>query len=138
MNAERFAALLEAYGAEPRRWPAAERSAGEAFAGGVEGRAALAAELELDSWLDASSAARPTHDLRMRVLAAAPKPGVWSRFAQPWLRAWAPGAGLAAAGLAGVVFGLALAGPQADSRGDALLAEIGAYDEAVLSLDAAL
>ena len=32
MNAERFASLLDAYGAEPRRWPDAERDAAQAFA----------------------------------------------------------------------------------------------------------
>jgi hypothetical protein len=71
MNPGRFALLIEAYGAEPSRWPAAERAAAEAFAasGAVPG-AALADAAILDRTLDRL----PTEDirpaLRARVLAA--------------------------------------------------------------------
>ncbi len=53
MNCERFAAIVEAYGAEPRRWPAAEREAARTFAASDAQAAALLAEaLALDALLD--------------------------------------------------------------------------------------
>jgi len=66
MDLARFGALLEAYGAEPSRWPAAERAAAEAFA--VEHPNAVSPLLRearaLDAALDQGQAAdAPNHDL---------------------------------------------------------------------------
>jgi hypothetical protein len=136
MDARRFEALLDAYGAEPQRWPAGEREAAQAFARTEDGGALLRATLELDDWLDAAAPIRPSPELRERVLAAAPQPGRRNSVIA-WLeRAWGPGAGLAAAGLAGVLFGAALSGPRTDAQAEILLAEAGAYDEAALSVEA--
>lgn len=54
MNLERFAVIVDAYGADPRRWPAAERDAAQAFAT-TDARASvlLAEALALDAGLDA-------------------------------------------------------------------------------------
>lgn len=75
MNRERFEHLLSAYGADIRRWPAAEREAASAFAAQAEA-GALAEERALDAALDALAA--PPKDyalLEARILKQAPKPG---------------------------------------------------------------
>ncbi len=113
MNRERFDHLLEAYGADFRRWPAEERAAGEAFgaahAGEVAG--AMAAARGLDSALDAAVAGEPTPALSARILVAAPKPRVRTGFDQR--AGWA----LAACALIGVMlgFGGGMLAPVADN-----------------------
>lgn len=107
----RFAALAEAYGADLRRWPAAERATAEALAAGDPAASAvLGRERRLDAWLDAYSIRAPSPALVGRVLAAAPQPALlWSR-----ARLWWSGLGLAGVGLAGALTGalaLALATP---------------------------
>jgi hypothetical protein len=134
MDARRFEALLDAYGAEPRRWPAAERSAAEAFARTADGPALLAAGAEVDDWLAMSATPQPSAALREAVLAQAPRPDLRNGLTAWWtpLRGWAPGAGLAAAGLAGVLFGATLTGAPTEPQVELLLAEAGPYDEAAL------
>lgn len=68
MTPERFSALLEAYGADPRRWPADERAAAGRFATGQKAEQAEAAAL--DRLLDAATVPAPAPGLRTRVLAA--------------------------------------------------------------------
>lgn len=54
MNLERFAVIVDAYGADPRRWPAAERDAAQSFAASDAQAAVLLADaLALDASLDA-------------------------------------------------------------------------------------
>lgn len=73
MRPERFAALLDAYGAEPRRWPDQERQAAlEYLMTTPEARRLRAEAAELDRLLDTVPAAPPTAALRDRVLAEAP------------------------------------------------------------------
>ena len=127
MDRTRFSAIVEAYGAEPRRWPAVERDAAAAFVAedpGVE--ADLADARRLEHWLDANVTPEPSAASRRRIVEAAPRGASW-RWALNW---WAPGAGLAAAAVAGVVAGSSLLGP--DPRVDVLLAEAEAYDVATL------
>lgn len=138
MNPQRFEALLDVYGAEPRRWPEAERAGAAAFARTAEGMAALRAAQALDDQLDAWTVGHPSHELRTRVLAGAPAPRAGGVFAGRWARIWAPGAGLAAAGLAGVLFGAVLSDRNGDSSVETLLAEAGAYEDAALTVEAAL
>lgn len=106
MSPERFDALIAAYGAEPSRWPAAEREAATAYLGRRPD--ALGAEQALDEALDAWRPAPASAALRERILAAAPRPAPtrWS-----WRQVWLPGAGLAAACAAGAVVGATLVGP---------------------------
>lgn len=147
MDAERFEALIDACGARPERWPASVRAEAETFSHGAEGRAVLLAAQELDSLLQTFTAPDPDPALRARVLAAAPSGPSWTSAIDRWTRAssrfWAPGAGLAAAGVAGVLFGAVLSGSATDAPAETLLAEAflaetGPYDEAMPNLDEAL
>lgn len=107
MNTERFENLIAAYGAEPSRWPEAERKAAMAFM--ASDRAAAERMLfearMIDAALDASPTPQVSHALRERILAAAPreKPAASPAFGWPrWLRA---GAGLVAACAVGAAAG---------------------------------
>lgn len=73
MRPERFAALLDAYGAEPRRWPEGERQAALEYLMASRGARRLRDDAAaLDGLLDAVPPARPSAGLRERVLANAP------------------------------------------------------------------
>jgi hypothetical protein len=124
MNRNRFFAILEAFGAEPRRWPTAERAEALVFAGAdAEAGAALRRAEELDGLLDESRPLAPSPALRRRIVEAAPQP----RVRRSALRWFAPGAGLAAAGVAGLVFGVSLLAPP-EAAPDALLADLDTYE----------
>ena len=75
MDRERFAELLDAYGADFRRWPAAVRAEAAAFTAQNADAAALIAEAgSLDALLDSvRGETRPSTDLAARILAAAPR-----------------------------------------------------------------
>lgn len=75
MDLTRFSELLDAYGADPRRWPAAERSAAQDLLAGC----AQALELQrkaalLDEALDQYLPAPPAPALRQKLLGAVPLP----------------------------------------------------------------
>jgi len=123
MDRARFEALAQAYGADLRRWPPAERASADDFviADPQAARAALAAAEPLDDLLHASRNPVPSPELRASVLAGAPKP----RRAAPRFGFWLSGASLAAAGVAGVMVGVSMAGGMvADARVDAMLADL--------------
>ncbi|QGZ95571.1 hypothetical protein [Terricaulis silvestris] len=74
MDRERFEVLLDAYGADFRRWPDDERAAGEAFAAQDAGAAAmLNAARALDRALSLAGGAPDTSALAARILATAPR-----------------------------------------------------------------
>lgn len=75
MDRERFAELLDAYGADFRRWPAETRAAAAAYAAQNAEAAALIAEArKLDAVLDAGrEQAPPSAELADRILAFAPR-----------------------------------------------------------------
>lgn len=105
MDIERFERLIEAYGADPRRWPVTEREAARAFAHAHAERCGplLEAAHELDLAMDCAPVGAPSLALRERVIGAAPRglrPGLGA--ATRWL--WWPG--LAAACAAGVLAGV--------------------------------
>ena len=134
MNAQRFQNLAEAYGADLRHWPEAERGAARAFMGAdPHGAERLLFEArQMDLVLDASSRAVVSHDLRERVIAMAATAGLKprARFAFGHL-AWASGAGWAAACAAGVLVGLNLSQPAVSrAEADAVL-----YQSQLLALD---
>ena len=87
---------------------------------------------DLNRLLDAYRAPPPSAALRDRVLAAAPKRGRRLGVDPFW---WLSGAGLAAAGVAGLVVGAALSPPPSEEP-EALLAEAVSYEE-VLAVDGA-
>ncbi|MFZ2030185.1 MAG: hypothetical protein WAU68_07755 [Vitreimonas sp.] len=116
MDRARFEYLLDAYGAEFRRWPQDERATGEAFAHDNADALAplLNAAYALDAKLNwASAAPAASADLINRLVAAAPR----ARLA-PKQTSFAPaGWALAACTLLGVLIGYsggALAAPSAD------------------------
>lgn len=115
IDLDRFLELVEAYGAEPERWPEGERAGALALlATSPEARAACREAAALDGLLDELRGFRPSTVLTARVLAAAPakpaKPGsVLSavlRSLWPARPIWQPAGGLAAAALLGLAVGL--------------------------------
>lgn len=105
MTPGRFAEILAAYGAEPRRWPDAERGAAQAFLRMAPGAAArLEAAADVDDLLLLSRAPLPSAVLRGHVLSAAPRRSVRGR-ALLW---WA-GFAMAGAAVAGALTGTAAA-----------------------------
>jgi len=70
MKRDRFQALIDAYGANPSRWPARERAAAEAFAARDEAAKTLLADAALvDETLDRLSTEEVPARLRARILA---------------------------------------------------------------------
>lgn len=100
----RFEALLDAYGAEPRRWPADRRAAAEALlARSAEARAMQASAARLDALLDTAAIEPAPAHLVGRVIAAAPQPKVARG---GWFAGWLkPATGLAFAAVLGLALG---------------------------------
>jgi hypothetical protein len=74
MTLDRFRAIVAAYGAEPARWPAAERAGCESLLTvSIEARALVGEAASLDAALDALPAFHPTPAMRTAALAAAPR-----------------------------------------------------------------
>ncbi|WP_235561466.1 hypothetical protein [Brevundimonas sp. Root1279] len=132
MTPERFIALVEAYGADRRRWPETDRASAEAFATAhpeVAGPALAEAD-DLDALLHRSPTPQVSIALRDRVIAAA---GAAPRAGRRWANrlGLAFGAGWAAAAAAGVVAGVVLTGHlTADVQADAVL-----YQASLLGMD---
>lgn len=85
MDQTRFSALVAAYGADPKRWPDADRPGALAF---MASQPAIARELkadagELDVLLEAARAAPPSAGLAGQILAAGQ---AQTRFAPQWAR----------------------------------------------------
>lgn len=100
MTPKRFREIVEAYGAVPQRWPAAERAAAETFVrNNVEARDVLAREADLDRLLDCYRIASSTSALTGAVVASVPSSRRLS-----WV-ALLKGLGMVGAGLAGAVAG---------------------------------
>jgi hypothetical protein len=136
MTSERFLALVAAYGADARRWPAADRAAAERFAADDPARFAPAvAEADAtDALLHASCVAPPSMALRDRVIASAAEAGLKARREG---RRWVDrlvltlGAGWAAAACAGIVAGVMMTSYlTADAQADAVL-----YQASLLGVD---
>ncbi len=136
MTPERFDALVAAWGADSRRWPAAERAEALAFAAShpEAARAAMAEAETADALLNASRTPYPSAALRDRVIAAAAEAGLSARRqGRKWLdrMALALGAGWAAAACAGVAAGVIMTTHlTADAQADAIL-----YQASLLGVD---
>ena len=107
MTPERFHTLVEAYGADPRRWPGHERADALAWARAhrTESDAMLEEALALDAWLARDLIAPPSRVLVDQIVAGAPVP-VPVRSAPSKRRLfWWSGAAFAGAGLAGALAG---------------------------------
>lgn len=136
MTPARFIALIEAYGADRRRWPEAERATADAFVvqhPDMAGQVLSDAD-DLDALLFASRPLQPSTALRDRVIAAAivraPRKSWLSRLGL------AMGAGWAAAACAGVVAGVVMTDQfTANAQADAVLYQstlVGVDDTEVL------
>ncbi|MCK6190024.1 hypothetical protein [Pseudomonas sp. EYE_354] len=104
MTPERFACLADAYGADLRRWPVAERGAAQALldAGHPHAREALAQATWLDAQLDGHQARFADPALARQIRRSAPlRRSFWSRYAN-----WLSPVGLVGVGIAGVVTGM--------------------------------
>jgi hypothetical protein len=103
MTPERFQQIVEAYGAEPRRWPQQDRAAAQAWAQShrAEADALLAQAAGVDAWLAADQVEPPDALLMKRVLDSAPV----RQPTAPRRRLWWSGAAVAGVGLLGGVAG---------------------------------
>jgi hypothetical protein len=108
MTPERFQAIVEAYGADSRRWPAAERASAEEWAERhrQEADALLADSAWLDACLASDLAPQPSDALFARVVATAPASAAGRRKAAKKSRRWVWWSGAAFAGV-GIAGGLA-------------------------------
>ncbi len=99
-----FEALLDAYGAEPRRWPAERRAEAEALlARSAEARALHEGAARLDALIDTAAVEPAPAHLIGRVIAAAPRPQARRN---GWFAGWLkPAAGLAFAAVLGLALG---------------------------------
>lgn len=108
MTPERFRDLADIYGADPRRWPAAEREAALAFMrdNPYEAEAAFARAAALDEMLSVYSVAPVPAALRERIIASAPgsRRRIWRRAGLWWQAAGLAGLGLAGALAGAIVF----------------------------------
>ncbi|WP_321813310.1 MULTISPECIES: hypothetical protein [unclassified Paraburkholderia] len=109
MTPERFHTLVEAYGADPRRWPQDERADALAWARAhrTQADAVLQEALALDAWLARDLVAPPSRALVEQIVASAPvavpvqaKPDRAKR-----KRFWWSGAAFAGVGIAGALAG---------------------------------
>lgn len=100
MTPERFKALVESYGADPKRWPEAERVAASKQWQDPAMQPYLAEAQQLDHLLAADRNPFIGEDLIARIVATAPTPTVyfWQRW--PW---WLTSTGAAGIGLAGAL-----------------------------------
>ncbi len=144
MGLARFRAILDAFGAEPLRWPAAERASAEALlTDSAEARRLQEAAAALDDLLAQSEAPRPSPQLRAAILHAAPSRQVVQR--GPIRRLWGAavsvlagelggprpaGALLGVALLLGIVAGGALGtNPDADAGAEIDIVQLALLDE---------
>ncbi|SIT46280.1 conserved hypothetical protein [Paraburkholderia ribeironis] len=102
MTPERFQQIIQAYGADPHRWPREERAAAEAWAQShrAAADAVLSAAADLDAWLAADQLEPPGAALQQRIVERAPVQRPTARW-----RLWWSGAAVAGVGLLGGVAG---------------------------------
>ena len=109
MTLERFKAILEAYGGDDKRWPAAERDAARTFAASSsEAQRLLADARMLDRLLDGAASSPTSRALEDRILASFPKGEAAGR--SNWSRQWIPAGAIAASLMLGLATGAALPG----------------------------
>jgi hypothetical protein len=122
MDLNDFQHVLDAWGGDPRRWPADRRAAALALAGSDVRAAALLAQAQaLDALLDQAPVQAPSLALRTRIAGAAldrgrsnpPVRGAVQAQTRSGRR-WLAGAALVAACAAGAVTGVAAATMQAE------------------------
>lgn len=109
LDLARFAEILDAYGADPRRWPEAERDAATALlTRSAEARALRDDAAALDMLLELSAAPAPSPELMADILAGAEPRGLraWLADFWPFGPVWQPASAFAAAAILGIVIGI--------------------------------
>lgn len=139
MTPDRFRELIDAYGADPTRWPANERKAALAFAqNDARAHAMLAEAKSLDALISGMQIEPPTIDTARIVAAAtrfAQEPDTANvvafaakrRVSRPVMM-WARGAALAAATVCGFIIGMSDQGGLNDASALDLLDQVQAED----------
>jgi hypothetical protein len=122
MTRDRARALLAAYGADPGRWPAAERAAAERLAAADPVLAAELAEAQaVDALLDALPAPAPSPALRVALkdIPDGARLGWSGRLSSLWPfgAPWRPAAGLVAAAVLGIFLGIVTSEPTTADSG---------------------
>lgn len=109
MTPERFAHLADAYGADLKRWPEAEREDARALIAQGDTRVLVALDQAswLDQRLDTHLAAQPEGRLVQKIVASASaleRPSFWDRYSE-----WLSRIGFVGVGLAGIAAGMLVA-----------------------------
>jgi len=127
MDIVRLAEILDAWGADSRRWPADEREAALALLAGSEAARALRADAaSLDMLLDLAVAPAPSPALMAAIMAGA-EPAGWRRWlAEFWPvgPAWQPASAFAAALVLGVAIGIGAPDIVLPDTGDSAIADV--------------
>lgn len=107
MTSERFHTLVEAYGADPRRWPEHERADALAWARAhrAQANAVLEEALALDAWLARDMIAPPSRALIEQIVTSGPVAVPVHKAPSKRRMFWWSGAAFAGAGLAGALAG---------------------------------
>lgn len=127
MDLSRLAAILDAYGADPRRWPETEADAALALlAASAEARRLRDAAASLDMLLDRSVQPLASPSLMAAVLADA-RPGSRARWLAdfwPFGPLWQPASALATAIVLGIAVGAGAPDVVLPDYGDAAISEV--------------
>jgi hypothetical protein len=113
IDLERLGTLLDAYGADRARWPAAERAGAWALIeANTQARTLYEDARALDDLLNRASTVEPSLELKAEILAAASRPREsWIRALWPFGAPWKPASALLAAVLLGIIAGVVLPSP---------------------------
>lgn len=126
MTLARLRQILDAYGADSRRWPESERAAAlTLIADSPEAGASRAQAAALDALLDGSAAPAPSPELMAEILAAA-EPSSWRRRAAeiwPFGPIWQPASAMAMAAALGLAIGAVAPGSVLPDLADAAIEE---------------
>lgn len=124
MDLARLAEILDAYGADPSRWPVSERAAVEALIAGSPEAAAMREDAAaLDMLMEISAAPAPSPELMVRVLADN-EPSGWLSALWPFGPVWQPASAMAAAAVLGIVIGAAAPDIVIPDYGDSAIAQV--------------
>jgi hypothetical protein len=115
---ERFRTLVESYGADPARWPDAEKRTFEELASSEEARVWLAEQRRLDDWLDGAEGIAPSPALLRRVAEIPVRHAAHASWVWPFGRLRSLIAAAAAVATVGMVVGITIPDFASDDGAD--------------------
>jgi len=127
VNLARLAEILDAYGADPRRWPAEERAAVEKLiAESVDAGSLHADAAALDKLMDLAIAPAASPELMARVLAGRGLAGAdgWLAILWPFGPVWQPLSAMALLTVLGIAIGATAPDIVIPDYGDSAIAEV--------------